>query len=133
MAGKHTVLTPAEWEIMRVVWEKKEVIVRDVFEALRESRGWAQTTVRTMMERLARKGHLAQKKIGPICVYKPAVSRKKVVRRAVRDALSRLTGGSVAELVSYAVEDGKVSESELAELEKLIMQWKEKRHDRRSK
>ncbi len=130
MAKKNTDFTPAEWAIMQVVWEKKEAIVRDVFEALRPAHGWAQTTVRTMMERLVAKGHLAQRKIGPVCVYTPAVSRKRVVRRAVRDVLQRMTGGSVAELVSYAVGNDTLSSDELAELDNLIQGWKEKHHDR---
>ena len=74
MAKKNPDLTPAEWAIMSVVWESKEVIVRDVVEALRESHGWAQTTVRTMMERLVRKGHLAQRK-DPACLWKRIACR----------------------------------------------------------
>lgn len=120
MGPKKPDLTPAEWAIMRVVWERKEVVVRDVYEALKERENWAQTTVRTMMERLARKGYLRQKRVGPVYLYTAVVGRKPTVRRMVRDLLERLTPEGAMDLVAYAVEDADLSDSELAALEGLI-------------
>jgi BlaI family penicillinase repressor len=124
-------LTPAEWAIMRVMWSRREAIVRDVFEALESSRGWAQTSVRTMMERLARKGWLKQKKVGPVYLYRPAVGRRRALRETIGELADRLLGGDVAELVAYAVEDEILSDRELAALERLIRERKEKRDDRK--
>ncbi len=39
--------------------------------------------------------------------------------------MRRMTGGSVAEMVSYAVADDNISDTELAELESLIEEWKD--------
>lgn len=125
MPQQKTELTPAEWAIMRVVWDKQEVIVRDVFEALSEKEGWAQTTVRTMMERLVKKGWMKHKKIGPVYLYKPAVPQQQAVTQSLREMVSRVTDGNLASLVAQAVESGEISAQELAELEQLIKQKKE--------
>ena len=126
MPARPPELTPAEWEIMRVVWERGEAVVREVYEALAPSQGWAQTTVRTMMERLAHKGWLQQKKVGPVYLYKPAVGRGCAVRRTIRDLAERAVGGDLADLVAYAVGEGDVSDEELARLEELIRERREK-------
>ena len=125
MPQKRSELTPAEWSIMRVVWDKQEVIVRDVFDALNEKEGWAQTTVRTMMERLVKKGMLKHKKIGPVYLYKPNVSHEQALTQSFREMVSRVTEGNLASLVAHAVESGQISDKELTELEELIRKRKE--------
>ncbi|MCE5229859.1 BlaI/MecI/CopY family transcriptional regulator [bacterium] len=125
MPPKRSELTPAEWSIMRVVWEKKEVVVRDVFEALSAKEGWAQPTVRTMMERLVKKGLLRHKKIGPVYLYKPGVSHDRALMHSFRAMAARVTEGNLASLFNHAVESGEISDKELAELEDLIRKRKE--------
>jgi predicted transcriptional regulator len=84
-----------------------------------------------MMERLARKGWLKQKKVGPVYLYRPAVGRRRALRETIGELADRLLGGDVAELVAYAVEDEILSDRELAALERLIRERKEKRDDRK--
>ena len=56
---------------MQVVWDRDSVTVRDVYEALRERRQIAYTTVLTMMQVLERKGHLAVSRDQRAHVYRP--------------------------------------------------------------
>ena len=49
MRKPHPTLTPQELAIMKVVWRTDQATVRDVHEALNESRPVAYTTVMTMM------------------------------------------------------------------------------------
>ena len=126
MNRKQATLSPTEWGVMRVIWKRKEVIVRDVYEELQDHEGWAQTTVRTMMERLVRKGFLRQKRVGPVCVYKPAITYERALSRTLRDVAQRATGGDLSALVSYAIEAGEMSEEELAEIETQIRRRKKR-------
>ncbi len=50
MKRKLKILTPQELEIMKIVWRLNTATVRDVYEALREKRRIAYTTVMTMMK-----------------------------------------------------------------------------------
>jgi predicted transcriptional regulator len=52
------VLGPQELQIMKVVWERGRVTVRDVYQTLLERRQVAYTTVMTMMNILEQKGFL---------------------------------------------------------------------------
>ncbi|MEN6626835.1 MAG: BlaI/MecI/CopY family transcriptional regulator [Candidatus Sumerlaeia bacterium] len=129
MTKKQPDLTPMEWAIMRVLWERGEAIARDVWAALEPTHGWAQTTVRTMLDRLAQKGWLKQKRIGPVFLYKPAVARDKAIHRTIRDLADRVSGGDLVDLVAYAVREADVSDDELARLEQLIRERKEKKDE----
>jgi predicted transcriptional regulator len=59
MRTPHPTLTPQELAIMKIVWRLNKATVRDVYEAMRETRQVAYTTVMTMMKILEemRRGH----------------------------------------------------------------------------
>src|SRR5205807_3945093 len=55
MPGRHQ-LTELQLAILRVLWDRGEATVQDIWEALHADRGLAQTTVATMLSRLERRG-----------------------------------------------------------------------------
>ena len=67
-------LTEAEWEIMKVIWEKEPCAAGTVQESLAESRGWAYSTVKTTMDRMAEKGLLQIQRIRNLQLFKSCVS-----------------------------------------------------------
>ena len=72
MRRRSTTLTEQELEIMKVVWERDSVTVRDVYEALLERRKVAYTTVMTMMKILEQKQYLRKTQTDRAYVYRPA-------------------------------------------------------------
>jgi predicted transcriptional regulator len=109
-------LTPQELEIMKVVWARSQVTVRDVYETLRERRQIAYTTVMTMMKILETKGHLKKRRENRANVYRPTRPERVVLRGMVREFLDRVFGGAVEPLLVHLVEDRRLSEDELDEL-----------------
>ena len=91
MRTPHPTLTPQELAIMKVVWRMDKATVRDVYEALRETRQIAYTTVMTMMKILEEKGYLKKTAADRGHVYRPA-------RRAAggRHGASSSTASSMA-------------------------------------
>ena len=62
MRPKHPTLTPQELEIMKLVWQRGDATVRDIYEALLERRKIAYTTIMTMMKILETKGYLKKRR-----------------------------------------------------------------------
>src|SRR5688500_19794657 len=89
MAKQLPVLTEQELEIMKVVWERDSVTVRDVYETLRAQRQIAYTTVMTMMRILERKGHLKVSRADRAYVYRPARGRQRVLGEMVHEFVDR--------------------------------------------
>ena len=117
-------LTPLELEIMHVLWETGPANVQTVQQALK--RELAYTTVQTMLNILERKGKAKRTLKNRAYFYKPAVSRKQVVGKHVKDVVDRLFGGSAESLVMSLVETKHLTPEKLARLQKLIDEAKEK-------
>ena len=91
MRTPHPTLTPQELAIMKVVWRLDKATVRDVYEALRDKRPVAYTTVMTMMKILEDKGYLKKTLVDRAHVYRPAQRAAAGGRRdAARLPRSRL-------------------------------------------
>jgi predicted transcriptional regulator len=115
------VLGPQELQIMKVVWDRGRVTVRDVYEALRERRQIAYTTVMTMMNILDQKGFLRRTPgADRAYVYEPARSRQTVTRAMVKEFLDRMFGGSASPLMLHLIEDQHLSAEDLDELRRAI-------------
>ena len=122
MRPSSATLTPQELELMKIVWQKRRVTVRDVFETLLERRRIAYTTVMTTMRVLERKGYLKAARADRAYVYRPARPEQQVVRSMVREFVDRVFGGSAQPLLVHLIEDRKLSPGELEEIERLIQE-----------
>ena len=113
-------LSAAEWEIMKIVWEKRNCSAREVYEAAGETHGWASSTVKTMLRRLVEKGHLKTKQTGNIFIYSPSQSAEKTLFKSADTLLNRALDGTVGPLLAYMVKRSNLSKSELEELRTLL-------------
>ncbi len=82
-------LTEAEWEIMKVVWEKEPCAAGTVQEMLAQSRDWAYSTVKTTMDRMVEKGFLTIKRIRNLQLFHPCISEVDAKRGEFRKMLKR--------------------------------------------
>ena len=105
---------------MKVVWSRDRATVRDVYEALREKRQIAYTTVMTMMRILEEKGYLKKTLVDRAHVYKPAQRRQQVVGAMVRDVLDRVFDGAPDALLLHLAKDNKLTEKQRRIIEQLI-------------
>jgi predicted transcriptional regulator len=105
---------------MKIVWQRGQATVRDVYETLLEHRKIAYTTVMTMMRVLEKKGYVKTQRLNRAYVYRPARPERQVVRSMVREFVDRVFNGSAQPLLVHLVEDRRLSPKELEELERLI-------------
>ncbi len=126
-------LSKAEWAVMEVVWRLNRTVAREVHEELKESQEWALSTVRTMMERLRRKGYLSGKKIGKTYLDEPRARKREVVVDAVERFSDRLFDGAIGPLVACLVEENKLSPEETREIQRLLKSQEEKRNENKDR
>jgi predicted transcriptional regulator len=115
---RHTlaeVLGPLEGEIMDVVWDRGEVTVRDVHEALRSARPIAYTTVMTTLGRLADKGLLQRLEEQPAHRYVPLVTRDQYARSTVKSVVDWLIGHFPDPAVAYLVDRAEREDEQVIE------------------
>ena len=117
---KEQLLTKQELEIMKVVWERNQTTVRDVYEILRRERQIAYTTVMTMMKILEKKGFLRKWQEDRAYVYKAVRPKEQIIRNMVRDFVERVFDGAAQPLLAQLVKDKRISEKDLKALTKAI-------------
>ena len=105
---------------MKIIWQLEEATVRDVYEALLERRKIAYTTVMTMMKILEQKGYLKKSQEERAYLYQPARPKKQVIRGMVREFVDRVFNGSAEPLLLHLVEDRRLTEKELREIQRMI-------------
>jgi predicted transcriptional regulator len=113
-----------ELEILRYVDEQAPVTARQVAERFGEERGLARTTVATVLERLRKKGYLTRRPQEGGFEYSPRLSQPVVMQGLVQQFIERTLGGSVSPVVAYLTRTKKMTRTDLAELEQLVVRLK---------
>jgi len=113
-------ISDAESLVMEVLWERAPLSSEEVVDALADSTDWREPTVKTLLNRLLRKGAVAAQRDGRRYLYRPVLAREDYVHAQSKNLLDRLFGGRVAPLVAHFSERRKLSRRDLAELKRLI-------------
>ncbi len=113
-------ISPAETEILRLVWQLGEATVQQVCDNLPRERDIAYATVQTLLRRLEKKGYLKHRAEGKAHVFYPAAKREAVITKSVNDFLGRLFGGDPIPLMHYLAEHGKITTEDIETLKRLI-------------
>lgn len=114
-------LTAAEWKIMRIVWEQRKAVTREIYAIAAERHGWSAATVKTLLRRIIDKGYISVTKVGNGFLYRPAKSSLHVVKKAVESLLGNAVDGTGPLLVQL-VENAPLSDDDLNSLQKMIDQ-----------
>lgn len=118
-------ISEAESAVMDVLWQAtaghgRGVAADDVVAALSQARDWQEPTIKTLLNRLLKKGAIKATKDGRRYLYTPVLKRQDWVLGESQGLLERLFDGRVAPLVAHFSEHRKLSRKDIAELRKLL-------------
>lgn len=106
--------------ILRVLWDRGEVTVRQIREALAPERNRAASTVATVLSRLEDQGAVSHRKDGRRYVYRPEIERDEVRSSMVEELVDGLFGGEPSELVGHLLREREIDGADLDRLQALI-------------
>ncbi|NVB36746.1 BlaI/MecI/CopY family transcriptional regulator [Pseudenhygromyxa sp. WMMC2535] len=112
--------TPAEQEILEVLWRRGPSTVREVHGDLQGRRGTGYTTILKLMQIMVGKQLLTRDESSRSHVYAPAVAREAIQGKALGELVERVFRGSTSALVMRALSSRKASAEELAEIRALL-------------
>ena len=113
-------LSPAETEVLRLVWQLETATVQRIYDALPEDRDIAYATVQTLLRRLEKKGYVRHQSKGKAHVFYPAVNRDRVVKRSVVEFVERLFGGDPLPLMLHLADHSDLKPADIERLKRLI-------------
>lgn len=121
--GLGKILGDLETAIMEIVWDRRQVCVRDVYDDLRGQRKIVYTTVMTVMGRLADKGLLRKELQANKHIYCPVYSREQVLDMVSREVLEALFSEDREPALSHLVDVfDRLDRGELERLKECINQ-----------
>ena len=113
-------VSPAETEILRLVWRLGSATVQDVCDALSKERSVTYATVQTLLRRLEKKGYIRHEAKGKAHLFHPAVDREDVIQNTVRAFVDRLFGGDPVPLMMHLADHSNLTGEDINRLKKLI-------------
>ena len=116
--------TNAELEILTVLWSIGSATVREVYEAINRRRPAQYSTTLKFMQIMANKGLVRRDEKQRAHVYHAVKTREWTQRQLAGDLLERAFGGSPKALLVGALSARKATKEELAELRKLLDDYK---------
>jgi predicted transcriptional regulator len=112
--------TPAELEILGVLWEVGSSTVREVQEELERRRPTGYTTVLKLLQIMTDKGLVRRDVRERAHRYTPRLPRERTEQQMVGDLLDRAFGGSASRLVMRALASRPATPDELERIRKLL-------------
>ena len=116
---KRPAMSPAETEVLRLVWESQHATVQQVYDALPANRKVTYVTVATLLRRLEEKGYLKHRVRGKAFIYTPAVKKEDVINRTIGDLVQRLFGGNPVPLMQHLALHSEITEEDIERLRDL--------------
>lgn len=113
-------ISDAESVVMHVLWEQHPLTADEIIAALAQVQQWQEATIKTLINRLLKKGAIAAEQDGRRYRYTPILQRDAWVRTKSESLLDRLFDGRVAPLVAHFSAYRKLSKKDIAELKRLI-------------
>lgn len=115
MEDKRDILSPSEWRVMECLWTGPKTLM-ELVRALKDSVGWAKSTVTTMVRRMEEKGLIDYEREGRTKVFRAALAREDAAAAETDSLLARAFHGSVGLLVSSLADRSSLSRADIDEL-----------------
>src|SRR5215475_5414038 len=114
-------ISETEWEVMKVIWARGPCSASEIVEALiiADPRRHPKT-IKTYLGRLTAKKAVGFRKEGRGYLYRALVTENECVKAVSESFLDRVFGGSIQPMLSYFVEQKKLSAEEIQELKRLL-------------
>lgn len=124
---KHDIkISESEWDIMQVLWSNSPLTANKMVESVSNSRAWKDKTIKTLINRLLKKGAIRFEKKGREYHYYPVISEKECKMAESRSFIRRVYSGAVKPFLASLVESDEITLEDIEELKQMIKSKKEK-------
>ena len=113
-------ISSAESQVMEALWRTSPLSAEEIVAEVGPANGWAEGTVKTLVNRLLKKKAIAGSRSGLRYEYRPLVARADYVLTESQGLLDRLFEGQLAPLVAYFAEHRKLTDEDLTKLNALM-------------
>lgn len=111
-------ISEAEWEVMRIVWTLGEIHTGDVIQQLQVKKNWSESTIKTLMGRLVKKGLLQTRKDGRRFVYSATVTQVQMMIKVTNEMMSHMCDMHKGQVLIEILKNMPLSKGDISTIEK---------------
>lgn len=116
----NTGLSENEWYIMQILWDRSSASLRELCDALKDSKGWTKHAISSFLKRMQEKGAITVDESGKVKKYLPIWDKEETILEETQSIMDRVYQGNLLLMVSNAVKEQKISKEELEKLKKML-------------
>jgi len=113
-----------EWKLMRICWKLGVACAKEIHDESLKEKKRSYHSVKTMLDRLAKKGFLVRKRRGNLWFYSPKISETKTKTRAFIDFIETALDNQIAPITMNLLKR-KHYQKDYFELKRLIEEFEE--------
>lgn len=113
-------ISDAESRVMQVLWSHSPSSADDIIRALAETTNWHEKTIKTLLNRLLRKGAICAERDGRRYLYSPLLKRDDWQAEESRSLLERVFDGRLTPMLAHFSRHEKLSAKDIKELRRLV-------------
>lgn len=113
-------ISSAESQVMEALWNQSPLSTEEIFNAVGPANGWAEGTVRTLVNRLLKKKAIRGERQGTRYHYHPLVEQSDYVLSESQGLLNRLFEGEVTPMIAHFAKHRALTPEDVANLKRLI-------------
>lgn len=113
-------ITPAEWQVMRVVWSLQATTSSQIIEVLQAKVDWKPATIKTLLRRLVDKQALSANRQGRSFIYQPLVTEQATMDQAADNLFDNICERHVGSTLEHVIAHANLSKEDIISLQKLL-------------
>ena len=113
-------ISEAEWQVMKYLWSKSPATANMVAEELAKTTKWKAKTIKTLLNRLAKKKALGYEKKGREYHYYPLVQKADCIKAESHCFLKRVYDGATKPMLAAFLENEDLSAEEVKDLKRIL-------------
>lgn len=113
-------ISPAEWQVMRIIWTLGQATSTQVIEILQRKVDWKPATIKTLLRRLVQKKALKTTKQGRSFIYEALVAEQSTMNTAADTLFSSLCEMHVGETLAHVINEHELSRDDIQHLQAIL-------------
>lgn len=120
MSKGKSVISPAEWSIMRVLWTLGTANSKQIIEIVQRQSDWKENTIKTLLHRLVEKGFVSTKRQGRAFIYQAAVTEQATTDQTVDELFDNLCAMHKGRTLLHLIQQTTLSQNDIKQLQELL-------------
>jgi BlaI family penicillinase repressor len=123
-ADKDIHISNAEWVIMKALWRKSPLALKEITREAQKNNDWTSNTIRTLLVRLIEKGAVTADRSSGNFKYSPVIEEKEQLKNEACAFVDKVFDGSVIAFIEALKTSGRITQQECEDIHNFLYNYK---------